>query len=252
MSIPDRYMLSSFADLAQPEDDPQTQMLRAHSAQPGNTPRLFHGPIGCGKTSIGRLLIRSIYCHGGQQPLQDPCGECELCKELSRAPLNGTMLKEWNGLTTSIDRIVELWPYLISKPLFEETVFQGSLIFVDDVHLASRQVQLWLADRIDYEQRVHFIFTSSKPDSIQPRLMDRLSAVKLSYPTVEQTRAWLQRICDRSEIEYETDALDLIATRTDARPRQSYYALFECIQTDGRVTVPAATAYTDARIAEVA
>ena len=44
---------------------------------------LFNGPRGTGKTSSARIFAKSLNCLSSTQPTADPCGKCELCKQIS-------------------------------------------------------------------------------------------------------------------------------------------------------------------------
>ena len=44
---------------------------------------LFNGPRGTGKTSSARIFAKSLNCQAFEQPTINPCGKCDLCRQIT-------------------------------------------------------------------------------------------------------------------------------------------------------------------------
>jgi len=187
---------------------------------------LFAGPYGSGKTTLGRILARALLCGNPQEG--NPCDECPSCKELLETNSLETYLEvdaATNSGKEAITRITEALQYdtFSGKQrihLFDEA-HQLSPHALDALLKPMEESRPGLSDK-----KMVCIFCTTEPEKMRNTILSRCAPAFVIRPLDPESIAKrLQYICDQEKIEYEEEALLLIAEITECHVRDAIKAV---------------------------
>ena len=176
---------------------------------------LFSGDFSTGKTTLGRIFVRSVFCTNRKKDMS-PCNECSSCKDFlsERHPGYIEIDAANNGSKEKIKEIREKLSY--------ESVTSRIFILFDECHNISKEGNDALLKELEKDRdNVHFIFCTTELDKMPPPLRSRCIQFEIHQPTEENIRKKLEFICKKENINYELEALRLIVQSTGRHYRDS-------------------------------
>lgn len=164
---------------------------------------LFCGPRGVGKTTCARILARKINEKDGSTS-ED--GFAYNIYELDAASNN------------SVDDIREL----IDQVRFAPQVGKYKVYIIDEVHMLSNQAfNAFLKTLEEPPAHAIFILATTEKHKIIPTILSRCQIYDFKRITIEDIQEHLRKIADKEGIQYEDDALYLVAQKADGALRDA-------------------------------
>jgi DNA polymerase-3 subunit gamma/tau len=188
---------------------------------------LFVGSRGTGKTSIAKILARSINCEQG--PTLSPCGVCESCTSIA-AGTSMDVIEMDAASNNSVDDIRELRERVGISP----TKGHRKVYILDEVHMLSTAAWNAFLKTLE-EPPPHAIFVLATTDShkVLPTIVDRCQRFDFRRPSLEQLLTVLRRVCESEGIEADDRALAMIARSAEGSFRDALGTLDQLVTYGG-------------------
>lgn len=192
---------------------------------------LFCGTRGTGKTSVAKIFARAINC---EHPVNgSPCGECEVCKQLSQ-PSNMDIMEIDAASNNRVDEIRDLR----EKVKYPPVVGKYKVYIVDEVHMLTDSAFNALLKTLE-EPPEHcvFILATTEVQKLPATILSR--CMRFDFKLIEQNTLveMLKRIFDDSKIKYEDEALQFIAKEGNGSARDTLSIADMCVSfSNGNVT----------------
>jgi DNA polymerase-3 subunit gamma/tau len=217
-----RYRPQRFAELAQGLAYPGVARITGSVAAGKVGPIILHGPPGCGKTSVARLLGRALLCNCRQEGEYDPCNSCQACEVRWSSRTWGDMdAYEFDATNMPVADIVEM----IKETRYFGFCFAAStspwrFFFVDEVHRGGpRSAERYLKIVDDARRYVVFAFATTSPGMLPQALLERCNCVHIGPPPADRCLEWLTEIAAKEGAECEPGALERLVALTGCVPR---------------------------------
>ncbi|MBM3288200.1 MAG: DNA polymerase III subunit gamma/tau, partial [Candidatus Eisenbacteria bacterium] len=184
---------------------------------------LFTGPRGVGKTSMARILAKSLNCAEGPTP--DPCNRCDACKEITGGRSLDVM--EIDGASNrGIDDIRELRENVRYAPAGGRV----KVYIVDEVHMLTTDAFNALLKTLEEPpSHVVFVLATTEPLKVPATIISRCQRYDFSRLRLRDTLGRLHTICESEKIEISEDALSLIARRAEGSMRDALTLLDQVV-----------------------
>ena len=178
---------------------------------------LFNGPRGTGKTSSARIFAKSLNCQAFDQPTITPCCKCDLCRQIT----DGSALDiiEIDAASnTGVENIREI----IERARFAPTQARWKVYVIDECHMLSTAASNALLKTIEEPpSRVVFILATTNPERVLNTIQSRCQKFDFRRISPNDIFQHLSEIAEKESIEYEVQALKMIAKRSNGGMRDA-------------------------------
>ncbi|MDY6800968.1 MAG: DNA polymerase III subunit gamma/tau [Bacteroidota bacterium] len=177
---------------------------------------LFCGPRGVGKTTCARIFAKTINCKNLDEKVE-PCNECESCKAF-----NENRSYNIHELDAASNNSVEDIRQLIEQVRIPPQVGKYSIYIIDEVHMLSAQAfNAFLKTLEEPPAHAVFILATTEKHKIIPTILSRCQIFDFNRIKVDDTVQYIEHIAKNEKIDYETDALNVIAQKADGAMRDA-------------------------------
>lgn len=177
---------------------------------------LFCGPRGVGKTTCARIFAKAINC---EHPREDgeACNECESCLSFNEQ-------RSYNifELDAASNNGVEQIKALMEQTRIPPQVGKYKVFIIDEVHMLSAAAfNAFLKTLEEPPSHVIFILATTEKHKILPTILSRCQIYDFERMTVPNTIKHLKMVAEKEGIQYEEQALAVIAEKADGGMRDA-------------------------------
>lgn len=176
---------------------------------------LFTGTRGVGKTTLARILAKSLNCQTGISA--KPCGTCDACTEIDRGRFVD-LIEVDAASNTQVDAMRDL----LDNAQYAPTAGRFKVYIIDEVHMLSKSAfNAMLKTLEEPPAHVKFILATTDPQKVPVTVLSRCLQFNLRQMAGTSIIGHLQNILGQENIPYEASALHLIARAADGSMRDA-------------------------------
>jgi DNA polymerase-3 subunit gamma/tau len=188
---------------------------------------LFTGPRGVGKTTVARVLAKSLNCAEG--PTTVPCDKCAACAEIAQ----GTSMDviEIDGASNrGIDEIRNLR----ESVRYASVGGKKKVYIIDEVHMLTQEAFNALLKTLEEPPpHVVFVFATTQPLKVPQTIVSRCQRFDFRRIAAGQIVARLKQICDADGFTCDEDGLAMISQRAEGSMRDGQSMLEQVLAFSG-------------------
>lgn len=186
---------------------------------------LFCGTRGTGKTSIAKLLSKSVNC---EHPVDgSPCGECASCKAIAEGR-SMNVIEIDAASNNGVDNIREI----VNEVAYSPTEGKYRVYIIDEVHMLSAGAFNALLKTLEEPPSyVIFILATTEANKIPVTILSRCQRYDFKRLTVEQIEERMKEALAAAgeELPIEEKALKYLAKSADGAMRDAWSLLDQCL-----------------------
>ncbi len=184
---------------------------------------LFTGTRGVGKTTIARILAKAINCENLQD--YNPCGQCSVCQALDEGRFLDLIEVDAASRTK-----VEDTRDLLDNAQYAPNSGKYKVYLIDEVHMLSgHSFNALLKTLEEPPEHVKFLLATTDPQKIPVTVLSRCLQFNLKRLSPTQISEQMAYILGEEKIQFEQNALRLIARAADGSMRDGLSLLDQAI-----------------------
>jgi DNA polymerase-3 subunit gamma/tau len=188
---------------------------------------LFTGARGVGKTSVARILAKTLNCE--QANSAQPCNQCSNCREITQG--NSVDVLEIDGASNrGIDNIRELRETVRYRP----AKGRYKIYIIDEVHMLTTEAFNALLKTLEEPpEHVLFIFATTEPHKIPSTILSRCQRFDFRRIPIQQIVKHLKSIVVQEKVGISDGVIYAVAREADGSMRDSQSLLEQLLAFSG-------------------
>ncbi len=188
---------------------------------------LFTGTRGVGKTTVARILAKSLNCLEGLS--SNPCGVCAACQEIDEGRFVDLIEVDAASKTK-----VEDTRELLENVQYAPTSGRFKVYLIDEVHmLSTHSFNALLKTLEEPPEHVKFLLATTDPQKLPATVLSRCLQFNLKCLPIDQIVEYQINILEKEGVEFENSALIQIARAAEGSMRDSLSLLDQAIAFGG-------------------
>ena len=171
---------------------------------------LFTGTRGVGKTTVSRILAKSLNCTGpdGQGDITaQPCGQCQACLEID----SGRFI-DYTELDAASNRSVDEVQALLEQAVYKPVQGRFKVFMIDEVHmLTGHAFNAMLKTLEEPPPYLKFVLATTDPQKVPATVLSRCLQFNLRPMAPETIVEHLSHVLGAENVSFEAQALRLLA-----------------------------------------
>jgi DNA polymerase-3 subunit gamma/tau len=188
---------------------------------------LFTGTRGVGKTTMARILAKSLNCLKADGPTSEPCCKCDSCLAVNLG--EDIDVIEIDGASNRrIDDIRDL----INNAVYRPARARFKIYIIDEVHMLTTEAFNALLKLLEEPpSHVKFIFATTEPNKVLPTIQSRCQRFDFRNISPAYISKQLKAVLDQEKIKYEEDLILALAKLANGSMRDALSLLDRLIST---------------------
>jgi DNA polymerase-3 subunit gamma/tau len=170
---------------------------------------LFTGTRGIGKTTVSRILAKSLNCTGpdGQGGITaEPCGVCAACTQI-----DADRYIDYIELDAASNRSIDEVRDLIERAAYKPSVGRFKVFMIDEAHQLTKDAFNALLKTLEEPpEYLKFVLATTDPERMLPTVLSRCLQFNLRPLSPEVVRTHLEQVLQAEHVPHDEGSLRLL------------------------------------------
>jgi DNA polymerase-3 subunit gamma/tau len=186
---------------------------------------LFCGTRGVGKTTMARILAKSLNCLKADGPTVTPCLKCDSCVSVNTG--DDIDVVEIDGASNNkVENVREL----ISNAIYRPARARFKIYIIDEVHMLTDSAFNALLKTLEEPpDHVKFIFATTEPNKVLATIQSRCQRFDFQHISPDVIGQQLEKILKDEKIKYEKDLIIYLSRLANGSMRDALSLLDQLI-----------------------
>ena len=197
---------------------------------------LFSGPRGTGKTSVAKIFAKAMNCPN--QKGGEPCNDCYICEAITNGSLEDVIEID-AASNNGVDEIRDIR----DKSTYAPSLAPHKVYIIDEVHMLSTGAFNALLKTLEEPtENVVFILATTELHKIPATILSRVQRFEFKSIKTPAIQDHLKAVLDKEGIDYEEEAVAIIARRAEGGMRDALSILDQALSLTAGAQLTTATA----------